>query len=100
LYSQCQGYVLPGICTLIPIQQEYIKRSKIGNRWDYGWLALRRTMSLPDNVNWDQETVYKCVFTLLCAMDTHNQTVKASTDAKMTGPQIGLLPKCSADCLE
>jgi O-acetyl-ADP-ribose deacetylase (regulator of RNase III) len=78
LYKQYRGFAPPGTCTLISIPEEYAKRSKNADRWGCRWLALCPTMRLPDNVGWDREIVYECVWSLLCAIDRHNRSVKDS----------------------
>lgn len=78
LYKQYRGFALPGSCTLISIPKEYAERSRTADRWGCRWLALCPTMRVPDDVNWDREIVYECTWSLLCAIDRHNRSVKAS----------------------
>ncbi|KAI9699865.1 MAG: hypothetical protein M1820_007040 [Bogoriella megaspora] len=80
LYKQFRGFAPPGTCTLIPIPKEYAERSKTGNRWDCKWLALCPTMRYPKNVDWDDEVVYECVWSLLCAIDRHNRSLRDSSN--------------------
>jgi O-acetyl-ADP-ribose deacetylase (regulator of RNase III) len=37
-------------------------------------------MRVPDDARWDREIVYECVWSLLCAVDNHNRTVRAAGD--------------------
>ncbi|KAL9097029.1 MAG: hypothetical protein Q9165_000993 [Trypethelium subeluteriae] len=88
LYDQYRGFAPPGTCTLIDIPKEFADKSKTGDRWGCRWLALCPTMWLPDDVNWDRQVVYECIWTLLCAVDKHNRTVKASSDEETRGKVI------------
>jgi len=83
LYKQHRGFAPPGTCTLIPIPKEYAESSRIGDRWGCRWLALCPTMRVPYNANWDREVVYECVWSLLCAVDRHNQRAKESSDPEL-----------------
>lgn len=71
LYEEYRGFAPPGTCTLIPIPDDFHKRSK--NVWGTKHLALCPTMRLPQDVRWDKEVVYEAVWTLLCAVDKHNR---------------------------
>ena len=81
LYKQHRGFAPPGTCTLVPIPKEYAERSRTGDRWGCRWIALCPTMRVPDDASWDREVVYECVWSLLCAIDRHNRSAKASGDA-------------------
>jgi O-acetyl-ADP-ribose deacetylase (regulator of RNase III) len=83
LYKQHRGFVPPGTCTIVPIPKEYAERSRTGDRWGCRWLALCPTMRLPEDANWNREVVYWCVWSLLCAIDRHNQGVKESSNAEL-----------------
>ena len=39
-------------------------------------MLLCPTMRIPSNVVWDREVVYECVWSLLCAVDNHNESVR------------------------
>ena len=88
LYKQYRGFAPPGTCTLVPIPKEYAERSRTGDRWGCRWLALCPSMRLPDNAEWDREVVYECIWSLLCAIDRHNRSAKASGDAELREPVI------------
>ena len=89
LYKQHRGFAPPGTCTLVPIPKEYAERSKTGDRWGCRWLALCPTMRVPYDANWDREVVYECVWSLLCAIDRHNRSAKASAGAESGDSAIG-----------
>ena len=76
LYKMSRGFAAPGTCTLIPIPKDFAERSRTGDRWGCRWLALCPTMRVPDNVEWDREVVYDCVWNLLCAIERHNRDVE------------------------
>ncbi|KAF2094559.1 macro domain-like protein [Rhizodiscina lignyota] len=88
LYNQYRGFAPPGTCTLIPIPKEYAERSRTSDRWGCRWLALCPTMRVPDDAKWDREVVYECVWSLLCAIDRHNRSAKASGAAEPGGSVI------------
>ncbi|KAK3713778.1 hypothetical protein LTR37_008264 [Vermiconidia calcicola] len=71
LYEQWRGFAPPGTCTLVRIPDDFTARSK--NIWGTKHLALLPTMRVPQDVRWDHEVVYECMWSLLCAIDKHNQ---------------------------
>ncbi|KAL9080420.1 MAG: hypothetical protein Q9157_000805 [Trypethelium eluteriae] len=81
LYKQHRGFAPPGTCTLVSIPKEYADQSRTGDRWGCRWLALCPTMRVPENAGWNREVVYECVWSLLCAIDRHNRSAKASGNA-------------------
>jgi O-acetyl-ADP-ribose deacetylase (regulator of RNase III) len=83
LYKQYRGFAPPGTCTLIPIPKEYAELSRTTDRWDCRWLALCPTMRVPYHADWDREVVYECVWSLLCAIDRHNQRAKDSSSSEL-----------------
>jgi O-acetyl-ADP-ribose deacetylase (regulator of RNase III) len=80
IYQRYRGYVPPGACQIIPIPKEYAEQSHTTDLWGCRWLALCPTMRLPGKVDWDSEVVYKCVWSLLCEIDRHNQSARAASD--------------------
>ena len=83
LYKQYRGFAPPGTCTLVPIPKEYAELSMTTDRWGCRWLALCPTMRVPYNADWDREVVYECVWSLLCAIDRHNQSAKDSSNSDL-----------------
>ncbi|PHH90995.1 hypothetical protein CDD83_2016 [Cordyceps sp. RAO-2017] len=75
LYQTWRGFAPPGSCTLVRIPDEFAERSK--NVWGTRFLALCPTMRTPQEVTWDREIVYECVWSLLCAIDSHNRSVQS-----------------------
>lgn len=74
LYKQYRGFAPPGSCTLVAIPKEFETRSR--NVWGTRHLALCPTMRIPNDVRWDREVVYECIWSLLCAIDNHNRDVR------------------------
>ncbi|KAL4820304.1 hypothetical protein BDW67DRAFT_115517 [Aspergillus spinulosporus] len=84
LYAKWRGFAPPGTCTLVPFPQELLKADGSGdNKWGCKWVAICPTMRTPDDVRWDREVVYECVWTLLCAVEGWNRDV----DENQTGEQ-------------
>lgn len=74
LYDEYRGFAPPGTCTLIDIPDSFIDISR--NVWGTRTVALCPTMRTPQDVRWDKEVVYESIWTLLCAIDKHNRTVR------------------------
>ncbi|PON22900.1 hypothetical protein TGAM01_v208155 [Trichoderma gamsii] len=74
LYDDWRGFAPPGTCTLLRIPDEFHQRSR--NAWGTKYLALCPLMRVPSNVEWDREVVYECTWSLLCAVDKHNRSVR------------------------
>jgi O-acetyl-ADP-ribose deacetylase (regulator of RNase III) len=74
LYQQWRGYAPSGTCTLVRIPDEFEARSR--NVWGAKRVAICPTMRMPDDVRWDRELVYKCIWSLLCAVDNHNRSLR------------------------
>ncbi|EGC48451.1 conserved hypothetical protein [Histoplasma capsulatum var. duboisii H88] len=74
LYERWRGYAPPGTCTLVPFPEEIVKAGKAlgGCRW----VALCPTMRMPENVVWDREVVYKCVWSLMGEVEKWNREVR------------------------
>ena len=41
-------------------------------------------MRTPENVNWDREVVYECMWSLLVAIDNHNATASTSRKPRIS----------------
>ncbi|KAF7554315.1 hypothetical protein G7Z17_g3019 [Cylindrodendrum hubeiense] len=74
LYDEYRGFAPPGSCTLVHIPDDFRARSR--NVWGTRNIALCPTMRMPEDVRWDREVVYKCVWSLLCAIDNHNRLLE------------------------
>ncbi|KAE8345182.1 hypothetical protein BDV24DRAFT_114593 [Aspergillus arachidicola] len=68
LYEKWRGFAPPGSCTLVP----FPKDMEGTNAWGCKWVAICPTMRAPDNVTWDREVVYECVWSLLCQLESWN----------------------------
>ena len=68
LYDKWRGFAPPGSCTLVEFPEE-LKQNARG----CSWVAICPTMKEPENVNWDREVVYECVWSLLCQVEGHNR---------------------------
>jgi O-acetyl-ADP-ribose deacetylase (regulator of RNase III) len=79
LYKEWRGFAPPGTCTLVRLPDEFKERSK--NVWGTKYLALCPTMRVPQEVGWDREVVYECIWSLLCAVDKHNRLVQDGRSA-------------------
>ncbi|KAF9878309.1 hypothetical protein CkaCkLH20_04347 [Colletotrichum karsti] len=80
LYEQWRGFAPPGTCTLVRIPDDFHARSR--NVWGARRVALCPTMRTPADVTWDHEVVYECIWSLLCAVDNHNRSVRAGKAAE------------------
>lgn len=72
LYKEYRGFLPPGSCLLVGLQGENGLKP---NDWGCKYLALCPTMKVPQDVQWDREVVYECMWTLLAAVDRHNRRV-------------------------
>lgn len=75
LYRQGHmGYLPPGGCCLVPIPEASKGQLRYhdGQGWGCRYLALCPTMRVPAPCGWDRDVVYECVWSLLCAIDRHN----------------------------
>lgn len=76
LYEEHRGWAIPGSCTVVPIPAAFAPpRSK--NVWGATHLLLCPTMRVPQDVAWDKEVIYQCIWSLLCAIDKHNRSAGA-----------------------
>ena len=82
LYKEWHGFAPPGTCTLVRIPDEFQERSR--NVWETKYIGLCPTMRVPQNVCWDREVVYECIWSLLCAIDKHNRSITETEGASNT----------------
>jgi O-acetyl-ADP-ribose deacetylase (regulator of RNase III) len=72
LYKEYRGFLPPGSCLLVDLEGQTGLKP---NDWGCKYLALCPTMKIPQDVKWDREVVYECIWTLLAAIDRHNRGV-------------------------
>ncbi|KAJ5745919.1 hypothetical protein N7520_011101 [Penicillium odoratum] len=78
LYDKWRGFAPPGSCTLVEFP-EPLKQ----NPRTCSWIALCPTMREPENVNWDREVVYECIWSLLCQVEGHNRSVGNESQSRI-----------------
>lgn len=74
VYRENRGFLPPGSCSIVRIPEEFRGQMRYhdGNGWGCKYLALCPTMRVPQPCNWDREVVYECIWSLLCAVERHN----------------------------
>lgn len=88
LYEQWRGFAPPGTCTLVSLdhpivnQQPSVRVNSPEHPWGTKYLLLCPTMRIPQNVTWDVEVVYECIWSMLCAIDKHNREVRQRYDSR------------------
>ncbi|KIW04940.1 uncharacterized protein PV09_04105 [Verruconis gallopava] len=94
LYEKWKGFAPPGTCTVVPLEDEeemhsdealdVLRRSRPPRLlpWGVKYLLLCPTMRVPQEVTWDREVVYECIWSLLCAIEEHNK--RARQESKIT----------------
>jgi O-acetyl-ADP-ribose deacetylase (regulator of RNase III) len=80
LYKQWRGFAPPGTCTLVPLAGTECA----SNKHDCHFIALCPTMRTPENVNWDLEVVYECMWSLLVTIDNHNAAITTSGQPRIS----------------
>jgi len=83
LYEEYRGFQPPGSCLLIPL--EGVQGLRETNEWGCKYLLHSPTMRSPQNVTWDREVVYECIWTILCAIDKHNRRITTSSSENKAG---------------
>ncbi|KAF2158878.1 hypothetical protein M409DRAFT_71425 [Zasmidium cellare ATCC 36951] len=88
VYEKWRGFAPPGTCTVVRLDHDGKTASKDSNGhvhhlnpWATEYLLLCPTMRVPDDVRWDREVVYECVWSLLCAIDEHNRAVRNTSSS-------------------
>lgn len=85
LYQEWRGFAPPGTCTLVPFnfegqsadeKSEGDQRAAAANPRGCRIIAVCPTMRVPQDVRWDREVVYECMWSLLCAVDKWNRNCK------------------------
>ncbi|KAL4933306.1 uncharacterized protein BDV17DRAFT_106503 [Aspergillus undulatus] len=78
LYDKYRGFAPPGTCTLVPFPDQLVDDEGEGkNPWGCRWVAICPTMRTPENVQWDREIVYRCAWSLLCAVEGWNRRLES-----------------------
>ncbi|KAJ5279578.1 hypothetical protein N7478_004950 [Penicillium angulare] len=83
LYDKWRGYAPPGSCTLVEFP-EALKQNSRGCEW----VAICPTMREPQNVNWDREIVFECVWSLLNQVEGHNRRLTSGSKNASEGKRI------------
>ena len=92
LYQHWKGYAPPGSCILVPLAGSACENNAHG----CAFIALCPTMRIPEDVVWNREIVYNCVWSLLNTLEQHNRVVEISGDGTsirrilMTGLATGV----------
>jgi O-acetyl-ADP-ribose deacetylase (regulator of RNase III) len=71
LYKHWRGFAPPGTCTIVPLTDREWKVES--NPFHTRYMLLCPTMRIPQNVVWDREVIYECIWSLLCAVVKHNE---------------------------
>jgi hypothetical protein len=82
LYRVNRGYLPPGQSLLVALPEEWrvqrLLRYHDGTGWGCKYLALCPTMRMPSPCDWDKEVVYECIWSLLNAIERHNEAAGAA----------------------
>lgn len=92
LYDKWRGFAPPGTCTLVEFP-EALKANNLGCKW----VALCPTMREPQDVNWDREVVYECVWSLLCQVEGHNRRSSEQIETVLMTPLAAGVGKVSKE---
>lgn len=68
------GYAPPSSCTIVPLPSDVSGAGK--NPWSARTLAVLPTMRVPQEVSWNKDLVYNCMWTLLCQISLWNRDRK------------------------
>lgn len=86
VYKKWRGFAPPGTCTLVDMGADEEKGLRKGSeRWDCRYLLLCPTMKIPQDVRWDREVVYECIWSLLNAVENHNNSITGTEDGGIDG---------------
>ncbi|KAL0946008.1 hypothetical protein HGRIS_012284 [Hohenbuehelia grisea] len=78
LYKRSRGYAPPGSCTLVPLAGTACE----ANAHQCAFVALCPTMRVPEDVRWNREVVYNCIWSLLCEVDSYNAVVVETSEGR------------------
>jgi len=91
-YNHWKGYAPPGSCTLVPLHGSVCENNAHGCTF----IAMCPTMRIPEDVVWNREIAYNCLWSLLNSLDQHNRAAVTSGDGSriskvlMTGLATGV----------
>ncbi|KAF2018252.1 macro domain-like protein [Aaosphaeria arxii CBS 175.79] len=71
VYREWRGFAPPSSCTMVDLDHPDLVKPG----WGCRYMALLPTMKTPQNVGWDKEVVYECVWALLATIDRHNRAI-------------------------
>lgn len=74
LYKEWSGFAPPGTCTLVPLPPALVN----ANSYGCNWLAVVPTMRVPEDVRWNQDIVYNCMWSLLVSLSRHHDAAVAA----------------------
>jgi O-acetyl-ADP-ribose deacetylase (regulator of RNase III) len=80
LYQRWRGFAPPGTCTVVPLEDD--KWSAEKNPFQTKYMMLCPTMRIPQEVVWDREVIYECIWSLLCAIVEHNRQIDEGVQGK------------------
>lgn len=96
VYSEWRGFQVPGTCLLIDLTSEDGQLKSGKEVWGCRYLLHCPTMKVPQNVGWDKEVVYECIWSLLNCVENHNRRVSGTTMA-MTSPSSSSMAEAEAE---
>ncbi|PVI02932.1 macro domain-like protein [Periconia macrospinosa] len=89
IYDSHFGFLPPGACAIADLEDARGKEGELKeNPWGCRYLVVLPTMKIPQDVTWDREVVYECVWTMCAAVERHNRRVREEEDG---GREIGSL---------
>ena len=92
LYRRYRGFQPPGSALIIELPEALRALGRTRNAWGVRYVGHCPTMRVPDDVRWDREVVYECVWTLLCEIGNHNrevaETSRDGAPAERAGAEI------------
>ncbi|KAJ3534042.1 hypothetical protein NM688_g7196 [Phlebia brevispora] len=71
LHTRWGGYAPPSSCTLVPLPPDVSGPEK--NPWGARLLAIVPTMRVPEDVHWNKDLVYNCMWSLLAEVSLYNR---------------------------
>ncbi|KAL4791556.1 hypothetical protein BDV19DRAFT_370372 [Aspergillus venezuelensis] len=86
LYDKWRGFAPSGTCTLVPFPENLMPEMNPKNLWGCKWVAVCPTMRTPNDVRWDREVVYECVWSLFNELERWNRTL--DVDLPSNAPQL------------
>ncbi|KAH8658520.1 hypothetical protein BGZ61DRAFT_465759 [Ilyonectria robusta] len=81
-YGRLDGAFDDAISRALSPRDDYLALTHVSfkdrsrNIWGTRYVALCPTMRMPNDVRWDREVVYECIWSLLCEVDNHNKMME------------------------